>query len=183
MELQENVLRYWSEVETSWKNLWVLRLKVIGIQASVASLFTQSEAAMLAIKKLSLSCQCSQGFCQPVLLQGHVAGSHSTCFPPGSFSAKLLSSWSSIYLCLVLFLPQCGALQFSLFGERFLLQEFSVRLFLLSQPVHIPLDGSTALRFISHSSQFCVFIELAKDVLCPIILLIGENTEQDWSQH
>lgn len=124
MELQENVLRYWSEVETSWKNLWVLRLKVIGIQASVASLFTQSEAAMLAIKKLSLSCQCSQGFCQPVLLQGHVAGSHSTCFPPGSFSAKLLSSWSSVYLCLVLFLPQCGALQFSLFRERFLLQEF-----------------------------------------------------------
>ena len=51
------------------------------------------------------------------------------------------------------------------------------------QPVEVPLDGSTTLWPISQSSQFCVICKLAEGTLWPIIQIINEDVEQDWTQY
>ena len=61
------------------------------------------------------------------------------------------------------------------------LHEIPVSPFL--QPVEVPLDGSMTLWCISRSSQFCVISKLAHGALCPIIQIINEDVEQDWTQY
>ena len=51
------------------------------------------------------------------------------------------------------------------------------------QPVEVPLDGSTTLGRISHSSQLCITCKLAEDMLCPISQVINEDVEKDWPQY
>lgn len=45
-----------------------------------------------------------------------------------------------------------------------------------------PLDGSTTLWWISHSSQFYVICKLAGGTLCPIIQIVNEDVKQYWTQ-
>jgi len=47
----------------------------------------------------------------------------------------------------------------------------------------ISVDGSAASWCISHSLQFYVISKLAKGTLCPIIQIINEDIEQDWTQY
>ncbi|KAK4826730.1 hypothetical protein QYF61_010983 [Mycteria americana] len=51
------------------------------------------------------------------------------------------------------------------------------------QPVQVPLDVSTTLWCVSHSSQLCAISILAEDALCSIIQIINEYVEQDWTQY
>lgn len=48
--------------------------------------------------------------------------------------------------------------------------------------VEVLLDGSTTLRGISHSCQFCLICKLAVSTLCPIVQIINKGVEQDWTQ-
>ncbi|KAK4825521.1 hypothetical protein QYF61_000034 [Mycteria americana] len=50
-------------------------------------------------------------------------------------------------------------------------------------PVQVPLDGSTTLWCINHSSEFGVISKLAEDTLCPIIHIMNEDVKQDWTQY
>ncbi|GAB0184000.1 hypothetical protein GRJ2_000865300 [Grus japonensis] len=52
-----------------------------------------------------------------------------------------------------------------------------------SKPVEVPLDGSMTLWPISHSSQLYVIRKLAEDTLCPIIQIINEEVERDWTEY
>ncbi|GAB0185708.1 mitochondrial enolase superfamily member 1 [Grus japonensis] len=61
------------------------------------------------------------------------------------------------------------------------LHEVPVSLFL--QHVEVPLDGSTTLWHISHSSQHNVICRLAEGTFCPIIQIINEDVEQDQTQY
>ena len=45
------------------------------------------------------------------------------------------------------------------------------------QPVHIPLDGSMTLWYMSYFSQFCVICQLAEDTLYPIVHLTNEDVK------
>lgn len=64
------------------------------------------------------------------------------------------------------------------------LQKFSVLLVELHeipisprlQPVQVPLDGSTP-------HFFCITFRLVEDTLCPVIHIINEDVEQNWSQY
>ncbi|KAK4810833.1 hypothetical protein QYF61_008805 [Mycteria americana] len=51
------------------------------------------------------------------------------------------------------------------------------------QSVQVPLDGSTTLWHISHSSQICVISKLAEGTLCLIIQIINEDVEHDRTQY
>jgi len=51
------------------------------------------------------------------------------------------------------------------------------------QPVQVLLNGSTAFRCISYSSQFCVISKFAEGTLCPFIQVIDELVEQDWTEY
>ncbi|GAB0181886.1 cAMP-dependent protein kinase inhibitor alpha [Grus japonensis] len=51
------------------------------------------------------------------------------------------------------------------------------------QPVEVPLDGITAFWYIIHSFQFGVICKLAEGTLCPIIQIVNEEIEQDWTQY
>ena len=51
------------------------------------------------------------------------------------------------------------------------------------QPVVVPLDGSTTLWSISHSSRFGVISKLAEDTFCTIIQIINEDVKQDRTQY
>lgn len=66
----------------------------------------------------------------------------------------------------------------------FLLTEFhEVPPSLFLQPLEVPLDGSMTICSISHFFQFCGICKLAKSILCSIIQVINENTQQDWTLH
>ncbi|KAK4828308.1 hypothetical protein QYF61_025320 [Mycteria americana] len=64
-----------------------------------------------------------------------------------------------------------------------LVELHEVSISLLLQPVEVPLDGSTTLWHTSCSSQFGVICKLAEGTLCPIIQIINEDVEQDWSHY
>ncbi|PKU44095.1 hypothetical protein llap_5614 [Limosa lapponica baueri] len=49
------------------------------------------------------------------------------------------------------------------------------------QPVQVTLDGGTALWSANQPSQFGIISELAEETLCPLIQVIGEYVEQDWT--
>ncbi|KAK4832039.1 hypothetical protein QYF61_020554 [Mycteria americana] len=49
----------------------------------------------------------------------------------------------------------------------------------LLQPVEVPLNGSTVIWCISHSSQFGVICKLAESTLYPVIQMINEDVKQD----
>ena len=51
------------------------------------------------------------------------------------------------------------------------------------QPVQLLLNGSTALRCVSHSSQLCIISKLAEGGLYPFLQVVDEDAEQDWTQH
>ncbi|XP_052520447.1 uncharacterized protein LOC128071593 [Tympanuchus pallidicinctus] len=51
------------------------------------------------------------------------------------------------------------------------------------QPVQVLLNGSTAFRRVSQSSQLCIFSKLAEGGHYPLIKVIDEDVEQDWTQH
>lgn len=55
------------------------------------------------------------------------------------------------------------------------LHEVLISPFLL--PVEVPLDGSTTLMSISHSSEFCVISKPAEGRLHPVIKIINEDVE------
>ena len=46
------------------------------------------------------------------------------------------------------------------------------------QPVEVPLDGSTTLWCISHSSQFYVLSNLAESTRCPVIQIMNGGVDQ-----
>ena len=50
------------------------------------------------------------------------------------------------------------------------------------QPVVVPLDGSTTVGCISHSSQFDVICKLAESILCPVRWIINDDVKWDWIQ-
>ncbi|XP_052556631.1 uncharacterized protein LOC128089357 isoform X2 [Tympanuchus pallidicinctus] len=51
------------------------------------------------------------------------------------------------------------------------------------QPVQVSLNGSTAFRHVSQSSQLCIISKLAEGGHYPLIKVIDEDVEQDRTQH
>uniref|UniRef100_A0A803XRT1 CAP-Gly domain-containing protein n=1 Tax=Meleagris gallopavo TaxID=9103 RepID=A0A803XRT1_MELGA len=51
------------------------------------------------------------------------------------------------------------------------------------QPVQVSLNGSTAFRRVSRSSQLRIISKLAEGGHCPLIKVIDEDVEQDRTQH
>lgn len=47
------------------------------------------------------------------------------------------------------------------------------------QPPAVPLDGSTSLWHVWHSSHFCVIFRFAECALCPIIHIANGDGKQD----
>lgn len=97
---------------------------------------------------------------------------------PGSFSAKLLSSWVP---------PECrwfsGILPPHMQDFAHLLAELHETFVSPPlQPVQVPLDGSTTLWHFRSSSQFLITCKLAKGTLCPTIQVIND-VEYLWSHH
>ena len=86
---------------------------------------------------------------------------------------QFLSSQSApnIYQCMVQ--EQVFALPF----DELLETPFSPFL----QPVHVPPNSSTPIWYISHSSQFRIISKLAEGALCPIIRIINEGVEENWT--
>lgn len=91
---------------------------------------------------------------------------------PGSFSAKLLSSWWSPrhYGCLGLFLPKCRTLHFPLFNfMRFssaLFSNVSQTPWMTASPSRVPTTRVT---------QFCILCELAECALCSSVQAVSEE--------
>lgn len=54
---------------------------------------------------------------------------------------------------------------------------------LLSQTVKVPLNDSTTIWCITHSSKFCFVCKLAEVALCPIVQVITEDVKQCWTQY
>ena len=109
-------------------------------------------------------------FCGKGTLLTHIQlGVHQVLFCKAAFH---LGGPQHILVCEVV-LPQVQ--DFTLPLVEF--HEVLVSLFL--QPVKVPLDGTTTLRCISHSFQFCVIYKFAEGTLCPIIQNINEDVKQD----
>ena len=69
-------------------------------------------------------------------------------------------------------------------GQDFVLLEFhGVPVSPFLQPIEVPLDGSTTLCLSSYFSQFGVISKLGEGTRCPIIRIVNEDAEQDWTQY
>lgn len=51
---------------------------------------------------------------------------------------------------------------------------------LFLQPVKVPLDGSTTLECVKHSSQFYLFCKFAEVTLCSPTLVTNDHVKQYW---
>jgi len=115
------------------------------------------------------------------LSQGRIAGSWLTYCPPELSTSSLQSyspvCWPQQVLVHGAILCQVHSLAF-FFVE---LHEISCGPFL--QPVQVPLTGSTFIWFISHFSHFCIICRRAVDALCPIFLVIDEDSKQYWTHY
>ena len=114
---------------------------------------------------------------QPMDTADHLCRKVSNRTTPRSFSAELPSSHAgpSLYW---LFLPRCGMAHLPLLTVSCEMPVCSFR-----QPVDIPLNSSTAICCISHSSWFCVNCKATEGALSPIIQVINEDATQDWSHY
>lgn len=54
---------------------------------------------------------------------------------------------------------------------------YDIHLRPILQTFEVPLDGSTTLWYISHSSLFCITSELAEDAICPSVQVINEEVK------
>lgn len=162
-------------METSWKNLWVVRLKPIGIQASLSSLFKEELGDSNTGNKDAVLILPVQAHCWHVMFN---LASTRTLFCKAAFQPVQRLPVPGVVP------PQCRTLHFCLLDFRRFLACNSIL-----QPVCVPLDGSTTLwgchslaGVISHSCQFVSSGNLLR-VQCPIIRTINEDIEQDWTQH
>lgn len=142
-------------METSWKNLWVVRLKPIGIQASLASVFKEELSDSNTGNKEVVLILPMQAYCWHVMFN---LVSTRTLFCKAAFQPVHHLPVPGVVP------PQCRTLHFCLLNFCRFLARNSIR-----QPVCVPLDGSTTLwgshslaGVISHSCQFCVIRKLAE---------------------
>ncbi|KAK4825789.1 hypothetical protein QYF61_002373 [Mycteria americana] len=112
---------------------------------------------------------------QPVLIREMVQSLNHLC-------GLLLDSLQDVYVSLELGRPELDTvLQVQDFALPLVeLHEIPVSPCL--QPVEVPLGGSTTFWYISHSSQVDVTCKLAKGTHCPIIQIVKEDIEQDWTE-
>ncbi|PKU38778.1 rna-directed dna polymerase from mobile element jockey-like [Limosa lapponica baueri] len=68
-------------------------------------------------------------------------------------------------------------------GHPIVHQDSQVPLCPTLQPVQISLYGSTALRRVNNFSQFCIISKLAEGTLHPLVQIIDEYIEEDWTQY
>ncbi|KAK4823457.1 hypothetical protein QYF61_002293 [Mycteria americana] len=67
-------------------------------------------------------------------------------------------------------------------GQHFAFPLVELRDSSVLQAVEVPLDGSTTIWRISHSSQVCIVCEFTADAPCLIVEVINEDVEQHWLQ-
>lgn len=49
--------------------------------------------------------------------------------------------------------------------------------------MEVPVNVSTLLWYVSHSSQFCIICKHAEGAFCPIVQVISEDVKQYWPQY